>query len=85
MKHLILLTAIGALAATPALAHSHHKVHQHHHYARNYVAAGGAYGYYNRATSPCVYVNGHYAGCDPDPNVRRSLVDEYYYLHYPFD
>jgi hypothetical protein len=82
MKRLILLAAIGAMAATPALARSHHKVH-HHHYARNYV--GGQYGYHNNgATSPCVYVNGHYAGCDPDPNVRRSLVDEYYFLHYPF-
>jgi hypothetical protein len=85
MKRLILLAAIGAMAATmaatPALARSHHKAH-HHHYARNY--AGGAYGYYNGATSPCVYVNGHYAGCDPDPNVRRSLVDEYYFLHRPF-
>ncbi len=82
MKHLVLLVAIGAMAATPALARSHHKVH-HHHHARNYI--GGAYGYYyGGATSPCVYVNGHYAGCDPDPNVRRSLVDEYYYLHRPF-
>jgi hypothetical protein len=81
MKRLILLAAIGAIAATPAFARSHHKTH--HHYARNY-AAPGAYGYYSGATSPCVYVNGRYAGCDPDPNVRRSLVDEYYFLHRPF-
>jgi hypothetical protein len=83
MKRLILLAAIGAMAATPALARSHHHK-SHHHYARNYAAPGGAYGYYRGATSPCVYVNGRYAGCDPDPNVRRSLVDEYYFLHHPF-
>jgi hypothetical protein len=81
MKHLILLAAIGAMAATPALARSHHNT-VHHHHARNHFS--GAYGYYTGATSPCVYVNGRYAGCDPDPNVRRSLVDEYYYLHRPF-
>ena len=84
MKRLILLAAIGALAATPALARSHHHHKSHHHYARNYAVPGGAYGYYSGATSPCVYVNGRYAGCDPDPNVRRSLVDEYYFLHRPF-
>ena len=83
MKRLILLAAIGAMAATPALARSHHKVH-HHHYASHYMSPGGAYDYYGGARSPCVYVNGHYAGCDPDPNVRRSLVDEYYFLHRPF-
>jgi hypothetical protein len=85
MKRLILFAAIAAMAATPALARSHHKTH-HHHYAHTYGVPGGAYGYYagGRGTSPCVYVNGHYAGCDPDPNVRRSLVDEYYFLHNPF-
>jgi len=85
MKRLILFAAIAAVAATPALARNHHKAH-HRHYARNYVVPGGAYGYYARAgaTSPCVYVNGYYAGCDPDPNVRQSLVNEYYWLHRPF-
>jgi len=82
MKRLILLAAIGAMAATPALARSHHNKVHHHQYARNYVGgAYGSYGYSHGATSPCVYVNGRYAGCDPDPNVRRSLVDEYYFLH----
>ena len=77
MKRLILLAAAAALAATtPALAGGHHKAR--HHYARNYV---GAYGSMAGRTSPCVYVNGHYAGCDPDPNVRQSLVYEYYWIH----
>ena len=85
MKRLVLLAAAAALVATtPALARSHHKVRHHH--ARSYVVPGGAYGYSAGRTSPCVYVNGHYAGCDPDANVRRSLVDEYYFLHggYPY-
>jgi hypothetical protein len=85
MKRLVLLAAIAAIAATtPALARSHHKAR--HHVARHRVAPGGpnaaAYG---ARPSQCVYVNGRYAGCDPDPNVRRSLVDEYYWLHRPFD
>ena len=82
MKRLILLAAVGAIAVTtPALARSV----RHHHTAHRYVAPGNAYNYYGGpATSPCVYVNGHYAGCDPDPNVRRSMVDEYYFLHRPF-
>lgn len=85
MKRVILLAAIAAIAATtPALARSHHKA-RHHHYARQYVVPGGAYGYMRRTpATQCVYVAGHYAGCDPDPNVRRSLVDEYYYLHGPY-
>jgi len=84
MKSLILLAAIGAVAVTPALARSHHKAR--HHYAGNYVVPGGAYGYgaaRGPATSPCVYVNGNYAGCDPDPNVRQSLVGEYYRFYDP--
>ena len=83
MKRLILLAAIGAIAATPALARSHHKA-RHHHYARNVVVPGGAYGYNAAQTPQCVYVAGRYAGCDPDPNVRQRLVDEYYYLHGPY-
>ena len=79
MKSLILLAAIGAVAVTPALARSHHKTRHHYDYARNYVAPGIAYGTARGpATSPCVYVDGNLAGCDPDPNVRRSLVGEYY-------
>ena len=82
MKRVILLAAIAAIAATPALARSHHKAR--HHYARQHVVPGNAYGYATRPATQCVYVAGRYAGCDPDPNVRRSLVDEYYYLHGPY-
>ena len=80
----LLSAAIGAivLTATPALARSHHNVR--HHDARHQVLQGGTYAAYGARTSPCVYVNGHYAGCDPDPNVRQSLVNEYYWLHRPF-
>ena len=82
MKRLILLAAVAAIAATtPALARSHHKAR--HHVARHQMVPGGPYAAGAR-TSPCVYVNGHYAGCDPDPNVRQSLVNEYYWLHRPF-
>ena len=83
MKRLVLFATIAAIAAaTPALARNHHKVR--HHYSRHQVLPGGAYASYGVRTSPCVYVNGHYAGCDPDPNVRQSLVNEYYWLHRPF-
>jgi hypothetical protein len=83
MKRLVLLTAVAAIAATtPALAGSHHKVRHHHAHYR--VIPGGSYAAYGARTSPCVYVNGRYAGCDPDPNVRQSLVNEYYWLHRPF-
>ena len=80
MKRLVLLAAVAAIAAaTPALARDHHKVR--HHSARHQFVPGGAYAAYGARTSPCVYVNGRYAGCDPDPNVRQSLVNEYYWLH----
>jgi len=86
MKRLILLAAAAAIVATaPALARSQDKVRHPH--ARHQVVPGGAYasyGAYGARTSPCVYVNGRYAGCDPDPNVRQSLVNEYYWLHRPF-
>ena len=80
MKRMVLLAAVAAVGVTtPALARSHHKVR--HHYARHQVLPGGPYASYAGRTSPCVYVNGHYAGCDPDPNVRQSLVNEYYWIH----
>jgi hypothetical protein len=89
MKRVILLAAIAAIAATtPALARKHHKVS--HHQARHYVVPGAAYGYMARGyparqpVTQCVYVAGRYAGCDPDPNIRQRLVDDYYYLHGPY-
>jgi len=87
MKRLVLLAAVAAIAAaTPALARDQHKVR--HHTARHHAVPGGAYASYGTygvaRTSQCVYVNGRYAGCDPDPNVRQSLVNEYYWLHRPF-
>jgi len=83
MKRLILLSAVAAIAATPALAKSNHHKTRHHQAARQVVVPGAAYG--SMARDPyAVYVNGHYAGRDPDPNVRQSLVNEYYWLHRPF-
>ena len=83
MKRLVLLAAVAAISATtPALARDHHKVR--HHSARHQVVPGGSYASYGARSPQCVYVNGHYAGCDPDPNVRQSLVNEYYWLHRPF-
>jgi hypothetical protein len=52
-------------------------------YAGGYYAGGYRGGYMGRDPYS-VYVNGRYAGRDPDPNVRQSLVNEYYYLHRPF-
>ena len=83
MKRLILFAALAAVAATPALARDHHKVRHHRHIAGSANAYGYAGGYAGRDPYS-VYVNGHYAGRDPDPNVRQSLVNEYYWLHRPF-
>ena len=83
MKYLVLTAAIAAVVATPAVARDHYKA-RHHHAYRHVVPAYNAYGYMGRRDPYSVYVNGHYAGRDPDPNVRQSLVNEYYWLHRPF-
>lgn len=84
MYRLLLSGAAIALLATPVLArevHHHHYSRYHHQYSPR---VGQAYGYMRGRDPYSVYVNGHYAGRDPDPNVRQELENEYYYLHRPF-
>jgi hypothetical protein len=74
-----------ALAASPALAASHHHKRHHGHVSRHVVAPHhypAAYGrYFGRplnaggVNSPGpIYRGGYYLGSDPDPNIRFELI-----------
>jgi hypothetical protein len=71
--------ALGAFAASPALAASRH--HVWHYYPGSY--AQGYYGHPFNAggvNSPGpIYRQGRYLGTDPDPNVRAEIARDPYF------
>ena len=74
MKKILLVTAaLTALAATPAFAKTHHSAKpMSADPADESYAAAPASGV--TAQGPAVYSFGHYAGWDPDPNIRFQLM-----------
>jgi opacity protein-like surface antigen len=87
MKTLFAIAAVAALAASPALARTaHHPVvvpdaanammQGHDTPAQDGISPAVA------ANPNSVYVDGRYAGTDPDPNVRMQLKDDYYSYYY---
>ena len=68
MKKLIIGTSLAlALAATPALAATHHARTQS---SDAYAAANSGF----VANGPGVYAGGEYLGWDPDPQIRQDLL-----------
>ena len=78
MKKLVLIAASVAVLATSSAFAAPAK---HHHAARNAHAQMLPGQFPAQARSNDVYVDGHYAGTDPDPNVREELKNEWYALH----
>jgi hypothetical protein len=95
MKKLFALAAIaavGAFAVSPALAKSAQQPRAAN-AIFNAMAAGPVDGWRDSwaqngitpsaAADPnAVYVDGRYAGADPDPTVRMQLRDDYYNYYY---
>jgi hypothetical protein len=82
MKKLALIAASAAVLATsPVLA----APAKHHHLARNAHAQMQIPTQMGQNPSQAdpydVYVDGHYAGRDPDPNVREELKSDWYATH----
>ena len=82
------VAAIGAFAASPVLAKSAPR-----HVVSGPVVAAPAGEWRDSAAQDdiapwaaadpnAVYVDGRYAGADPDPNVRMQLKDDYYHTYY---
>ncbi len=77
LKKLMMGTALAALLAVPAFAAQNHR--SDYGYRAHVSARGGqAYAFVPGETgamrrSDQVFVSGHYAGQDPDPNVRLEL------------
>jgi hypothetical protein len=69
MKAMLLAAAIAVAIAGPAFARSSHVKHPTRHVLDAQAAVPDQYD---------VYVDGHYVGRDPDPNIRQSLRDQYY-------
>jgi opacity protein-like surface antigen len=67
MKKYLLTAVLAALAASPALAATYHRVD------RSQAAANSAYDYAMPGTS-AVVSNGTYLGSDPDANIRADLL-----------
>jgi hypothetical protein len=71
MKKLVLAAALATLVATPALAQYQYST------APRHVGVDRLAGIRAQALPSMrgddVYVNGQYAGADPDPNVRLEL------------
>ena len=81
MKKLLALAAVAALtaAASPALAASAHQTHARNANAlwQDFFAQAPSLDP-NLAISPnAVYVDGQYAGADPDPRVRLQIRRDY--------
>ena len=68
MKKLVSALALAILAASPALAATHHK----HAQTSTSQEATSAYATTNDANA--VIVDGKVVGADPDPNVRPNLL-----------
>jgi hypothetical protein len=69
MKKLILGAALAVLVASPALAQPRHHA--------DYNRLDGIRAQAPAVNSGAVYVDGNYAGTDPDPNVRLQLQKDY--------
>jgi hypothetical protein len=67
MKKYLLTLALTALAASPALAASHHRAYL------NDESANGAYAYVT-PNADVVVVNGQIVGRDPDASIRTQLL-----------
>jgi hypothetical protein len=65
--------ALATLAATPALAKTHHSSVQAASEANGYDASAAADPSVT-ASGPAIYSFGKYAGWDPDPNIRFQLL-----------
>jgi opacity protein-like surface antigen len=65
MKKYLLAAALAALAASPALAATHHR-------AIRSDSANGAYAYVPQSNT--VVDNGTVIGADPDPSIRLQLL-----------
>jgi len=75
LKKLIMGTALATLLAVPAFAAQGYRPNEGY---RTHMSARGAYAFVPAATGAMrradqVFVDGHYAGQDPDPNVRLDL------------
>jgi hypothetical protein len=71
MKYLAAALALVTLAVSPALAVPKHVGH---HTAAATSSAEDAYAADQGYGQDSVFVNGQYAGRDPDPNVRLELM-----------
>ena len=69
MNKYLLAVALTALAASPALAATHHRS------TESQAAANSAYDY-AMPGSDAVVSNGQFLGADPDANVREDLLRE---------
>ena len=86
MKTIFAIAAVAALAVSPALAKSTHRaapdlganamMQDHDTPTQDGISSAVA------ANPNSVYVDGRYAGTDPDPNVRQQIKDDYYSYHY---
>jgi hypothetical protein len=91
MKMLVAIAGLALAAASPAFAsssHGHSKSHKspathvvkrHAIYAplRVYVPGAPPYASYRHDPSYDVYVEGEYAGSDPDPRIRETIRKEW--------
>lgn len=81
MKTLLAIAAVAALASSPALARTAH--HPKHLSAaptmlqQNVAVRDGEVSAVDAANPNAVYVDGAYAGADPDINVRMQLRHDY--------
>jgi opacity protein-like surface antigen len=69
MNKYLLAVALTALAASPALAATHHRS------TESQAAANSAYDY-TMPGSDAVVSDGQYLGADPDPAIRQELLRE---------
>ena len=80
-KCLLIAASVAALATSPALA----APAMQHHLVRNAHAQMQIPTQLRQHPSQAdpydVYVDGHYAGRDPDPNVREELKNDWYATH----
>jgi len=88
MRMLVVVAALVAVAspafatsskAKPHRSHAVHVVKRHAVYAplRAYVPAPPPYAYYPHNPAYDVYVEGQYAGSDPDPRIRDTIRKEW--------
>ena len=71
MNKLILGAALAVMAASPVLAQGSYATHRATRFDDIRAQAMPA------VNSGAVYVDGNYAGADPDPNVRLQLQKDY--------